>query len=107
MATTAEFWKEYIVTDFKDFLAEQLQDPEILAEYQALESEYNRMQAMYKLQAELERGYQIGQKEGWLSGSIDSGPWKLKPQKASLSAARGNKVYRRCKAVATWATIMV
>ena len=67
MATTAEFWKEYIVTDFKDFLAEQLQNPEILAEYQALESEYNRMQAMYKLQAELERGYQIGQKEGWLS----------------------------------------
>ena len=55
------------MTDFKDFLAEQLQDPEILAEYQALESEYNRMQAMYKLQAELERGYQIGQKEGWLS----------------------------------------
>ena len=49
MATTAEFWKEYIVTDFKDFLAEQLQDPEILAEYQALESEYNRMQAsVYK-----------------------------------------------------------
>lgn len=37
------------MTDFKDFLAEQLQDPEILAEYQALESEYNRMQAsVYK-----------------------------------------------------------
>lgn len=38
------------MTDFKDFLAEQLQDPEILAEYQALEPEYKRIQAMYKLQ---------------------------------------------------------
>ena len=55
------------MTAFKDFLAEHLQDPEILAEYQALEPEYKRMQAMYKLQAELERGLQSAQKEGWLS----------------------------------------
>ena len=38
-----------------------------MAEYQALEPEYKRMQAMYKLQAELERGLQSAQKEGWLS----------------------------------------
>ena len=55
------------MTDFKDFLAEQLQDPEIRAEYQAPEPEHTRMQSMCKLQAELERGLQSGQEEGWLS----------------------------------------
>ena len=34
------------MTDFKDFLAEQLKDPEIRAEYDALEPEFSLMQAM-------------------------------------------------------------
>lgn len=34
------------MTDFKDFLAEQLKDPEIRAEYDALEPELSLMQAM-------------------------------------------------------------
>lgn len=34
------------MTDFKDFLAEQLKDPEIRAEYNALEPEFSLMQAM-------------------------------------------------------------
>ena len=34
------------MTDFKDFLAERLKDPEIRAEYDALEPEFSLMQAM-------------------------------------------------------------
>ena len=34
------------MTDFKDFLAEQLKDTEIRAEYDALEPEFSLMQAM-------------------------------------------------------------
>lgn len=34
------------MTDFKDFLAEQLKDPEIRAEYDALEPEFSLMQTM-------------------------------------------------------------
>lgn len=34
------------MTDFKDFLAEQLKDPEIRTEYDALEPEFSLMQAM-------------------------------------------------------------
>ena len=34
------------MTDFKDFLAKQLKDPEIRAEYDALEPEFSLMQAM-------------------------------------------------------------
>ena len=34
------------MTDFKDFLAEQLKDPEIRAEYDALVPEFSLMQAM-------------------------------------------------------------
>ena len=34
------------MTDFKDFLAEQLKDPEIRAEYDALEPEFSLMRAM-------------------------------------------------------------
>ena len=34
------------MTDFKDFLAEQLKDPEIRVEYDALEPEFSLMQAM-------------------------------------------------------------
>lgn len=34
------------MTDFKDFLTEQLKDPEIRAEYDALEPEFSLMQAM-------------------------------------------------------------
>ena len=34
------------MTDFKDVLAEQLKDPEIRAEYDALEPEFSLMQAM-------------------------------------------------------------
>ena len=34
------------MTDFKDFLAEQWKDPEIRAEYDALEPEFSLMQAM-------------------------------------------------------------
>ena len=34
------------MTNFKDFLAEQLEDPEMKAEYEALEPEFSIMQAM-------------------------------------------------------------
>ena len=34
------------MTDFKDFLAERLKDPEIRAEYDALEPEFSLMQTM-------------------------------------------------------------
>ena len=34
------------MTDFKDFLAERLKDPEIRAEYDAVEPEFSLMQAM-------------------------------------------------------------
>jgi len=34
------------MTNFKDFLAEQLKDPEIRAEYDALEPEFSIMQAL-------------------------------------------------------------
>ena len=34
------------MTNFKDFLAEQLEDPEVKAEYEALEPEFSIMQAM-------------------------------------------------------------
>ena len=34
------------MTNFKDFLAEQLKDPEVKAEYDALEPEFSIMQAL-------------------------------------------------------------
>ena len=59
------------MTDFKDFLAGQLQDPEVKAEYDALEPEFAIMQAM--IDARKEAGMtqkQLSEKTGIAQADI-------------------------------------
>lgn len=56
-----------MINTFHEYLKEQLQDPEVRAEYPAYELELEKMKAMLRLMHELNEGRRSGEDEGWIS----------------------------------------